>query len=142
MPITPCSGVRISWLMFARNCDFARLEFSAWRSAAVVMALRRRRSSSIVLKAMPRRRSSIGTRPWNFGAATFSLPASTASAVAATWRTGRARYLASSQLSSAAAANAARATTVAMPSTSRACRRNSASGCGTMTPQPVSGTTV
>ncbi len=29
MPITPLSGVRISWLIVARNCDLARLACSA-----------------------------------------------------------------------------------------------------------------
>jgi hypothetical protein len=29
IPITPFIGVRISWLMFARNADFARLAASA-----------------------------------------------------------------------------------------------------------------
>ena len=29
MPMTPFIGVRISWLMFARNCDLARLAASA-----------------------------------------------------------------------------------------------------------------
>ena len=30
IPITPFIGVRISWLMLARNCDFERLASSAW----------------------------------------------------------------------------------------------------------------
>ena len=30
MPMTPFIGVRISWLMLARNCDLARLADSAW----------------------------------------------------------------------------------------------------------------
>ena len=38
MPITPLSGVRISWLILARNSLLARLAFSAaslaWRSSA------------------------------------------------------------------------------------------------------------
>ena len=34
MPTTPFIGVRISWLMLARNCDFARLASSAWRASS------------------------------------------------------------------------------------------------------------
>ncbi len=34
MPSTPVSGVRISWLIAARNSDFARLACSAAASAA------------------------------------------------------------------------------------------------------------
>jgi hypothetical protein len=30
MPTIPFIGVRISWLMFARKADFARLAVSAW----------------------------------------------------------------------------------------------------------------
>ena len=37
MPITPLSGVRISWLMLARNSDFARDASIAWLSAAAAL---------------------------------------------------------------------------------------------------------
>ena len=41
IPITPLSGVRISWLMLARNSDFAR-------EAAIASASARRRSEMSV----------------------------------------------------------------------------------------------
>ena len=44
MPITPFMGVRISWLMLARNWLFARLDSTAKRSAV-------RRASSIEMRS-------------------------------------------------------------------------------------------
>ena len=37
-PSTPFIGVRISWLMLARNCDLAVAAFSAWRRARISCA--------------------------------------------------------------------------------------------------------
>ena len=34
MPMMPFIGVRISWLMLARNSDLARVEASAWSRAS------------------------------------------------------------------------------------------------------------
>ena len=39
MPITPFIGVRISWLMLARNCDFERFASSAWRASATASSV-------------------------------------------------------------------------------------------------------
>jgi len=44
MPITPFIGVRISWLIVARNADFARLPCSASARACVNSAMSALRS--------------------------------------------------------------------------------------------------
>ena len=45
MPSTPFIGVRISWLIVARNCDLARLAASAWWRAAISASSVRLRSA-------------------------------------------------------------------------------------------------
>ena len=47
MPITPFMGVRISWLMFARNSLLARLASSALSRAIRISSTARRRSPSM-----------------------------------------------------------------------------------------------
>ena len=63
MPITPFIGVRISWLMLARNCDLARLPASAaWTAAASSAASRSLRSLPAIASTTeawaPRRKAS------------------------------------------------------------------------------------
>jgi len=56
MPMMPFIGVRISWLMFARNSDFARAESSAWSRASAsstAFSRRRRACSSACCCAAP-----------------------------------------------------------------------------------------
>ncbi len=61
VPRTPLSGVRISWLMLARNCDLARLADSA-------AALASRRS----LRSVTSR--TVNSSPFTFGSATRFRP--------------------------------------------------------------------
>ena len=62
MPTTPFIGVRISWLIAARNADFARFACSAssraWVSSAVRAATRASRS------ALSSRSASWSLRRW------------------------------------------------------------------------------
>ena len=57
MPITPFIGVRISWLMFARNSLFARFADSATCMARLVASSARSRSSSDRVRSSSARRS-------------------------------------------------------------------------------------
>ena len=51
MPITPFMGVRISWLMLARNSLLARLAASAAFRAALRFAIRRSRAIPSVISS-------------------------------------------------------------------------------------------
>ena len=46
MPVTPIIGVRISWLIAARNDDFARLASSAARRASTASCSARSRAAT------------------------------------------------------------------------------------------------
>ncbi len=74
MPITPFIGVRISWLMFARNSLFARLAPSAARAISPALAVassscwlaRRIAASASLRSVMSRRRPATPEkRPWS-----------------------------------------------------------------------------
>ena len=55
MPMTPFMGVRISWLMFARNSPLARLAASAASLADVSSSEERRTDSAARFRASARR---------------------------------------------------------------------------------------
>ena len=59
MPITPFIGVRISWLMFARNCDFAALASCARRAFA--SACSDAIASAVARRAQLRERKTLAT---------------------------------------------------------------------------------
>ncbi len=71
---TPLSGVRISWLMLARNCDFSTLAASAASRASVSSPMVARRAWSLtcslasrplkVSVSRPSSSSAIGTTVW------------------------------------------------------------------------------
>ena len=71
MPMTAFMGVRISWLMLARNCDFAPLAASAdFRAVLRLRSIARRsrnsrrisRRSSVRIQAMAELRKAVITR--------------------------------------------------------------------------------
>ena len=69
MPITPFIGVRISWLMFARNSDFARVAASA---SSLARARSRVRSATSAFSVCARR-SRLATRNEKSSPATSSI---------------------------------------------------------------------
>ena len=61
IPITPFIGVRISWLMFARNADFIAEASTAWSRAAASSAAARLRSPTSWQRHTRQRRPEITT---------------------------------------------------------------------------------